>query len=171
MAEGSRFTFAGYVLDGENEQLLVDHQPLRLTNKALAVLRYLIEHAGQLVTKDALLTAVWPKTVVSETALTNCIGELRRALGDDPKQPRFIETVPRRGYRFIAEVVSRQEEESQKSKVKNQKSKIKNRRCLSSPKHSTPRPSSRGKRRRTRTAAQAVRQSAHRRAAGGVCDW
>jgi DNA-binding winged helix-turn-helix (wHTH) protein len=100
--------FARYVVDCANEQLRLDNQPVPLTNKAFAVLRYLVEHPGQLVTKEALFAAVWPETVVSETTLTNCIGELRRALGDDPKQPQFIETVHRRGYRFIAKVVSSQ---------------------------------------------------------------
>jgi len=65
-----------------------------------------VEHAGQLVTKDALFAAVWPETIVSETALTNCIGELRRALQDEPRQPRFIETVHRRGYRFLLTVTT-----------------------------------------------------------------
>jgi len=54
------------------------------------------------VTKDALFAAVWPETMVSEGVLTNCIAELRQALGDDAKRPRFIATVHRRGYRFIA---------------------------------------------------------------------
>jgi DNA-binding winged helix-turn-helix (wHTH) protein/predicted ATPase len=108
MAETSFLRFVRYVVDRENEQLRLDNQPVRLTNKAFAVLRYLVEHPWQLVTKEALFAAVWPETVVSETTLTNCIGELRRALGDDAKQPQFIETVHRRGYRFIAKVVSSQ---------------------------------------------------------------
>jgi len=108
MAERSLLTFAGYAVDCDNEQLRLDNQPIRLTNKAFAVLRYLVEHPRQLVTKDALFAAVWPETVVSESTLTNCIGEVRRALGNDAKQPRFIETVYRRGYRFIEKVVSSQ---------------------------------------------------------------
>jgi DNA-binding winged helix-turn-helix (wHTH) protein len=57
-----------------------------------------------LVTKDALFAAVWPEMVVSEGVLTNCIGELRKALGDTAQAPRLIATVHRRGYRFIAPV-------------------------------------------------------------------
>src|SRR5262245_31092808 len=77
-------------------------QTLRLTPKVFAVLQLLVEQAGRLVTKSALLDAVWPDTTVSDAAaLTVCIGALRRELGDDPRAPRFIETVSRRGYRFI----------------------------------------------------------------------
>ncbi len=68
----------------------------------LAVLRCLVNQAGQLVTKDALLMTVWPKTAVSESALTVAIRQLRRVLGDQARTPQFIETVHRRGYRFNA---------------------------------------------------------------------
>jgi hypothetical protein len=64
----------------------------------------LAEHPGQLVTKEELFQEVWPQTVVSEAALTRRIGELRQALRDDPKAPRYIETVHRQGFRFIAPV-------------------------------------------------------------------
>src|SRR5262249_54097694 len=67
-------------------------------------LRYLVEHAGQLVTKDELFAAVWPEMMVGEGVLTNCVGELRKALGDTAQAPRFIATVHGRGYRFIASV-------------------------------------------------------------------
>ena len=72
-----------------------------LPPKAFAVLRLLMAQAGQLVTKEALLQAVWQETVVSEAVLTNCIGVVRKALRDTPQAPRFIQTVHRRGYRFI----------------------------------------------------------------------
>src|SRR5262245_32500187 len=75
---------------------------LPLTHKACEVLQYLIGHPGQLVTKEALVQAVWPETAVSDAVLTNRIAELRQALGDDAKRPRFIATVHRRGYRFVA---------------------------------------------------------------------
>jgi predicted ATPase/DNA-binding winged helix-turn-helix (wHTH) protein len=73
----------------------------RLTPKAFAVLRYLVTHPGRVVTRDELWQAVWPGLVVGEAALNVCIRELRQALGDDPQAPQFIETVHRRGYRFI----------------------------------------------------------------------
>jgi DNA-binding winged helix-turn-helix (wHTH) protein len=68
------------------------------------VLCYLLERAGQLVSRDDLLQAVWPDVVVSEAMLTICLSELRRALGETRPVPTFIETVPRRGYRFLAPV-------------------------------------------------------------------
>ncbi len=74
---------------------------LRLTPKAAEVLHALVTQAGQLVSKDALFDEVWKDTAVGDDALTSCIQELRRVLGDDPRQPRFIETRHRRGYRFI----------------------------------------------------------------------
>jgi predicted ATPase/DNA-binding winged helix-turn-helix (wHTH) protein len=74
---------------------------VRLPPKACAVLRLLMEQAGQLVTKEALLEAIWPDTAVTEAVLTVCIGELRKALRESAQAPRFIQTVHRRGYRFI----------------------------------------------------------------------
>ena len=97
-------------------------QEVRLTGKAAAVLCHLVEHAGQVVTKEELFQAVWPDTVVSEAALTSCIQELRRALHENARKPRYIETVHRRGFRFLGKVVSR-EEANQKAKGKNQKTK------------------------------------------------
>jgi adenylate cyclase len=75
---------------------------LRITPKAAAVLRILVSHAGKLVQKEEFFASVWKDTIVSDDALTSCIQELRKVLNDDPKQPRFIETRHRRGYRFIA---------------------------------------------------------------------
>src|SRR5262249_41472298 len=77
-------------------------EQLLLTPKAFAVLRYLVEHAGQLVTQEELLAAVWPETYIKPEVLKSRIFEVRSALGDRPKAPRFIETLARRGYRFIA---------------------------------------------------------------------
>ncbi|HZR79595.1 MAG TPA: AAA family ATPase [Candidatus Binatia bacterium] len=79
-------------------------RPLDLTPKAFTVLRHLVERAGRLVTKQDLLTAAWGDTVVSEAALTSCIRDLRRALGDSSREPRYLETVHRRGFRFIGRV-------------------------------------------------------------------
>ncbi|MBI3796104.1 MAG: winged helix-turn-helix domain-containing protein [Deltaproteobacteria bacterium] len=94
--------FGPFRLDVRNQQLWRGQEVIRLTGKALAVLRYLAERSGQLVTKDEFFAAVWPGVVVSESALVACIGELRRALGDARRAPQFIETVHGRGYRFIA---------------------------------------------------------------------
>jgi adenylate cyclase len=75
---------------------------VRLTRKSAAVLDLLIERAGHPVSKRDLFASVWPDTVVSDDALTTCIQELRRALGDDARQPRYIETRHRYGYSFVA---------------------------------------------------------------------
>ena len=79
-------------------------QRLLLTPKAFAMLRYLVEHAGRLVTQDELLEALWSETYVQPEVLKSHIRDIRAVLGDDSKTPRFIETLPRRGYQFIAAV-------------------------------------------------------------------
>ncbi len=101
-------SFGSYRLDVGNVLLWRGAQEVKLTGKAFAVLHYFVEHPGQLATKDDLFAAAWPETVVSEATLVSCIQELRQALRDDAKKPRCIETVHRRGYRFIGEVVSSQ---------------------------------------------------------------
>ena len=77
---------------------------LELTPRVFAVLRYLVEHPERLVAKDDLLGAVWRDVTVSDAALTSCIRDLRRALGDSSQTPRYIQTVHRRGFRFIGPV-------------------------------------------------------------------
>jgi DNA-binding winged helix-turn-helix (wHTH) protein/predicted ATPase len=104
MHDESVFHFDTYRLDPRNACVWYGQEALRLTAKAFTVLHYLIQHAGQLVTKEALFQAIWPDTAVSDAALTICIGEIRKALGDSAQAPRFIATVHRRGYRFIAPV-------------------------------------------------------------------
>jgi DNA-binding winged helix-turn-helix (wHTH) protein/tetratricopeptide (TPR) repeat protein len=94
-------TFAGFRLDPDTESVWRDAEEIRLRPKTFAVLRYLCERARRLVTKEELLGAMWPDVSVSEAALTVCVGEIRRVLGDDARTPRLIETVHRRGYRFI----------------------------------------------------------------------
>src|SRR4051794_25345511 len=78
--------------------------PIRLNPKAFDVLTVLIERRGELVSKEQLLDAVWPDTHVADGVLKVSIAELRRALGDSATSPRLIETVHRRGYRFLAPV-------------------------------------------------------------------
>jgi DNA-binding winged helix-turn-helix (wHTH) protein len=91
--------------DGAGEERIV------LKPKVFAVLRYLVEHAGRLVTQDELLDAVWPDTHVQPEVLKRHIFDIRGVLGDDPKNPIYIETLPRRGYQFIAAVRSSVSEE------------------------------------------------------------
>jgi DNA-binding winged helix-turn-helix (wHTH) protein len=96
--------FSPFRLDPINEQLWREGEEIMLRRKTFEVLRYLVEHPGRLVTKAALLDAVWKEIVVSDSLPAVCVGELRKALGDEPKTPQFIETVHGRGYRFIAKV-------------------------------------------------------------------
>ena len=81
-----------------------DDERILLTPKAFAVLHHLVEHPGRLVTHDELLDAVWPSTHLQPQAIKKCILEIRSALEDPAKEPLFIETLHRRGYRFIAPV-------------------------------------------------------------------
>jgi DNA-binding winged helix-turn-helix (wHTH) protein len=111
-------SFGPYRLDLHTRQLWRGKQEVRLTLKAAAVLYYLLERAGQVATKDELFATVWSDTVVSNAALTSCIQELRHALHDDARKPRYLETVHRRGFRFIGKVVGSQQEEAANQKVK-----------------------------------------------------
>ena len=77
---------------------------MHLEPKLVGVLLYLVHRAGQTVSKDEILAAVWPDTVVEEVALARSISELRRLLHDDARNPRYVETIPKLGYRWIANV-------------------------------------------------------------------
>ena len=96
--------FPPYQLDLRAGQLYRDGTPVHLRPKTFAVLQQLAERPGELVTKQALLDAVWGDVAVTEDVVRLSVGELRTALGDERAAPRFIETVPRRGYRFIATI-------------------------------------------------------------------
>src|SRR2546425_2574186 len=93
-------------LDVANEWVWQGEQRLQLTPKAFAVLRYLMDHPGRVVTKEELLREGWLDTVVSEWALTTCIRKIRKALGEEAEAPQYIATVHRRGYRLIGPVQS-----------------------------------------------------------------
>lgn len=94
--------FTPFVLDRRGARLLRDGASIPLRPKTFGVLVYLAERPGELVTKDELLDALWPGIAVTPDTLNKSIGELRVALGDDTRAPRFVETVHRRGFRFIA---------------------------------------------------------------------
>src|SRR6267154_205210 len=95
--------FGAYRLD-RAQGLWRNSDEVRLTPKSLSLLCVLVERAGEVVSKDELFRVVWLDTVVSDSALTSCIQELRRALGDDAQRPQSIETLHRRGYRFRGQV-------------------------------------------------------------------
>ena len=96
--------FPPFRLDPRNERLLRGNDVIALRPKPFALLRYMVEHPGRLVAQDELKKAIWPSTFVGEGVLRLYLREVRAALGDDAESPRFIETIARRGYRFIAEV-------------------------------------------------------------------
>jgi TolB-like protein/DNA-binding winged helix-turn-helix (wHTH) protein len=88
-------------LNPRDQRLSIDDQPVVLTGKSLALLHMLMQHPQTLVTKDQLFDAVWPGVTVSESVLTTAVKDVRKALGDDARNPRFVETVHGRGYRFL----------------------------------------------------------------------
>jgi len=97
-------SFQSFRLDTANHLLLHGDERVSLTPKAFDVLRYLVERAGRLVTQNELLESLWPETYVNQEVLRKYILEIRKALGDRPDNPEFIETIMKRGYRFIASV-------------------------------------------------------------------
>ncbi|HKR24957.1 MAG TPA: transcriptional regulator [Allosphingosinicella sp.] len=98
------FLFEGFTLDPRNRRLRRGAEPVELNARYFDALALLVGEAGGLVTKDRFLDEVWSGVPVTDEALTQCIRTLRRQLGDDAARPRFIETVPKHGYRFIAPV-------------------------------------------------------------------
>jgi DNA-binding winged helix-turn-helix (wHTH) protein len=98
------FRIADWTVEPQLNTLEREGHTLRLEPKVMQVLACLAGRQGELVTKDRLIQAVWPETFVTDDVLTRCISELRKALNDDPKQPRYIETIPKGGYRLLPPV-------------------------------------------------------------------
>ena len=94
--------FDVYTLDLQRCSLLRGSNQVQLRPKSFDLLRYLVEHAGRLVSKEELIQAIWPDVFVTEDSVVQCIGDIRAALRDDAH--RIIKTVPRRGYVFAAEL-------------------------------------------------------------------
>jgi len=106
IASTNRIFFDRFSLDLVNECLWKDREALKIRPKAFALLHYLVKRPGQMVTKDELLSALWPETFVGDAVLKVTVQQVREALEDDPKSPQFIETAHRRGYRFIGQIAS-----------------------------------------------------------------
>ena len=104
MGDESSISFGPFCLEAQNAILRREGQRVALTPKAFDVLHYLARRPEKLVTKDELLGAVWSDVIVSDASVKVCVREIRKALEDEAKQPRYIETVHRRGYRFIGAV-------------------------------------------------------------------
>src|SRR5262249_35012406 len=107
-SSGSKFrvmkSFPPFRLDPINHRLWRADHCVSVPPKPFDMLCYLVEHPGRLVTNDEILEALWPQTHVNPEVVRKYIKEVRKILGDAPNQPSFIETVPKRGYRFIASV-------------------------------------------------------------------
>ena len=101
-----RYRFAEFELDVTDRRLARGGEPVELSSRYFDALVLLVRESGRLVTKDRFLDEVWAGVPVTEEALTQCIRSLRRALGDEAARPRFIETAPKHGYRFVAEVAT-----------------------------------------------------------------
>ncbi len=99
-----RFRFGDFELDADDRLLRRDDAPVEVSGRYFDALALMVREAGRLVTKDRFMDEVWRGVPVTDEALTQCVRTLRRVLGDDAARPRFIETVPRHGYRFIAPV-------------------------------------------------------------------
>src|SRR6266550_3217886 len=98
------YEFGQFTLFPAEKQLLCEGKAVALAPKVFDTLVLLVENQGRLIQKEELLQALWPDSFVEEVALAHNISQLRKALKDTTEQPRFIETVPKRGYRFIAAV-------------------------------------------------------------------
>src|SRR5579863_4687489 len=102
--------FGAFSIDVTERVLNRHGKPVSLTPKAFDTLLALVENTGRVLDKDELMKTVWPDTVVEENNLTQAISALLKAFGEDRAASSYIETLPRRGYRFVAEVTEREEE-------------------------------------------------------------
>src|SRR5215472_14122514 len=98
------YEFGPFRLNTTERLLLRDGEPVPLTPKAFEILLALVQNSGHLLHRDELMKEVWPDTVVEENNLTQNISALRKALGETGDRHQYIETVPRQGYRFVADV-------------------------------------------------------------------
>ena len=104
MTDTAPILFDFFRLDPQDMSVWKQDERVALTPKAFAVLRHLVRHPARLVTKEELFAAVWAETIVSDATLASCIKEIRRVLDDHSRPPRFIETVYKQGFRFIAPI-------------------------------------------------------------------
>jgi Tol biopolymer transport system component/DNA-binding winged helix-turn-helix (wHTH) protein len=95
------YRFGNTRVDTTGMRLYVNDSVVEIEPKAFRLLLLLLERAGEALSKDEIFQIVWPDVAVSDSALTRVVAQLRKALGDDPREPRFIETVPTIGYRFV----------------------------------------------------------------------
>ena len=104
MGAPNAYSFGSFRFDAAAYRLFAGDRPVPLAPKILDLLRLLASKPSQLVTKEDILRELWPDVAVTDNAITQAVSDLRQALGDSATAPRFVQTVPRRGYRFIAAV-------------------------------------------------------------------
>src|SRR5215208_3953119 len=97
-----RISFGPFAFDRQSRLLWRDGNEIALPPRVLGVLELLIDRPGEVVARQDLLDGVWKDAFVTDTSLAEAVSFLRQALGDDPQAPRYIQTVHRRGYRFLA---------------------------------------------------------------------
>src|SRR5271157_3326876 len=103
-ADNHLYKFGPFLLDPSERRLLRDDKPVPLTPKAFDTLVVLVQHRGKLLEKEELMKELWPDTFVEESNLAFNVSTLRKALGEEQSEQRYIETVPKKGYRFAAQV-------------------------------------------------------------------
>src|SRR5436853_2022236 len=103
-AVNGNFRIGEFLIEPQINSITGAEKIARIEPKVMQVLIRLAEHAGEVVPKEKLIQAVWSDTFVTDDVLTRAISELRKVFEDDPKEPRFIQTIPRSGYRLIAPV-------------------------------------------------------------------
>src|SRR5256885_6540169 len=100
----NRLRVGDWTVEPDLNQLSTQGRAVKVEPKAMAVLLHLADRPGQVVGREALLAQVWPGVVVGDDSLTQVIIKLRKALGDDPERPTYIQTVTKKGYRLVASV-------------------------------------------------------------------
>ena len=101
-----QYAFGEFVLDSEAGELRRDETRIDLRPKLYSLLLFFVENRGRLISKEEILDSVWRDIHVSDGSLNRTVAELRQILGDDSRQPRLVETVPRRGYKFIGAITA-----------------------------------------------------------------
>ncbi|MEQ3513117.1 winged helix-turn-helix domain-containing protein [Pseudoalteromonas sp. BZB3] len=97
--------FGDFIFDSQQQRLLtIQNTQVEIEPKLIALLEFFLTHPEQLISRQTLLETVWANTLVTDNAINKLVGNLRKALNDDPKQPKYIQTVPKRGYRFICTI-------------------------------------------------------------------
>jgi DNA-binding winged helix-turn-helix (wHTH) protein len=115
------YTFKGFALNLKEKSLSQNGEPVSIPPKVFAILEVLVKNEGRIVEKDELMKEVWADSFVEESNLTYSIRQLRKILDDDFHAPEFIETVPRRGYRFIGKIENSTDNQIENPLIENSK--------------------------------------------------